>query len=114
MKKTNVAVGVIIALGVIWTGAAWLSMCFSSCLPVNHAAPVQITPSAIITPTATLVFFKISYQDYQRGVFSSKANLVIQASSQTEDNALLKPRKHSAGYWRSAPAGPCVFRAACR
>lgn len=25
MKKTNVAVGVIIALGVIWTGAAWFT-----------------------------------------------------------------------------------------
>lgn len=25
MKKTNVAVGVIIALGVVWTGAAWFT-----------------------------------------------------------------------------------------
>lgn len=25
MKKTKIAVGVVIALGVIWTGAAWIT-----------------------------------------------------------------------------------------
>ncbi|MXP48892.1 DUF945 domain-containing protein [Pantoea sp. Eser] len=87
MKKTNVAVGVIIALGVIWTGAAW----FTGKQLENHMDQLLQNANTQLNAYAPNSRLKISYQDYQRGVFSSKANLVIQASSQTEDNALLKP-----------------------
>ncbi|MDU7868157.1 MAG: YdgA family protein, partial [Pantoea sp.] len=87
MKKTNVAVGVIIALGVIWTGAAW----FTGKQLEKHMDQLVQNANTQLNAYAPNSRLKISYQDYQRGVFSSKANLVIQASSQTEDNALLKP-----------------------
>ena len=87
MKKTNVAVGVIIALGVIWTGAAW----FTGKQLEKHMDQMVQNANSQLNAYAPNSRLKISYQDYQRGVFSSKANLVIQASSQTEDNALLKP-----------------------
>ncbi|WP_293003600.1 YdgA family protein [Pantoea sp.] len=87
MKKTNVAVGVIIALGVIWTGAAW----FTGKQLESHMDQLVQNANTQLNAYAPNSRLKISYQDYQRGIFSSKANLVIQASSQTEDNALLKP-----------------------
>ncbi|MBA2817001.1 YdgA family protein [Candidatus Pantoea persica] len=87
MKKNNVAAGVIIALGVIWTGAAWFTgkQLESYMDELVQNANTQLNAYA---PNSRL---KLRYQDYQRGVFSSHAELVLQASSQTEDNALLKP-----------------------
>lgn len=87
MKKTNVAVGVIIALGVIWTGAAW----FTGKQLESHMDELVQNANTQLNAYAPNSRLKVSYQDYQRGVFSSKAKLVLQASSQTEDNALLKP-----------------------
>ncbi|MGC0787680.1 YdgA family protein [Pantoea agglomerans] len=87
MKKTNVAVGVIIALGVVWTGAAW----FTGKQIESHRDELVQNANAQLNAYAPNSRLKISYQDYQRGVFSSKVNLVIQANSQTEDNPLLKP-----------------------
>ncbi|WP_312829897.1 YdgA family protein [Pantoea anthophila] len=87
MKKTNVAVGVIIALGVIWTGAAW----FTGKQIESHRDELVQNANAQLNAYAPNSRLKISYQDYQRGVFSSKVNLVVQADSQTEDNPLLKP-----------------------
>ncbi|MCZ4058342.1 YdgA family protein [Pantoea sp. LMR881] len=87
MKKTNVAVGVIVALGVIWTGAAW----FTGKQLESHMDQLVQNANTQLNAYAPDSRLKISYQDYQRGVFSSKTNLVIQATSQTEDNSLLKP-----------------------
>ena len=87
MKKTNVAVGVIIALGVIWTGAAW----FTGKQLESHMDELVQNANTQLNAYAPNSRLKLSYQDYQRGVFSSKAKLVLQASSQTEDNAFLKP-----------------------
>ncbi|MDL4915073.1 MAG: YdgA family protein [Enterobacterales bacterium endosymbiont of Blomia tropicalis] len=87
MKKTNVAVGVIVALGVIWAGAAW----FTGKQLETHMDQLVQNANTQLNAYAPNSRLKISYQDYQRGVFSSQTKLVIQATSQTEDNSLLKP-----------------------
>ncbi|WGK58900.1 YdgA family protein [Pantoea sp. SS70] len=87
MKKTQVAVGVIVALGVIWTGAAW----FTGKQLESHIDEMLQNANAQLNAYAPNSRLTLSYQDYQRGVFSSKTKLVVQASSQTNDNPLLKP-----------------------
>ncbi len=87
MKKTQVAVGVIVALGVIWTGAAW----FTGKQLESHMDEMLQNANAQLNAFAPNSRLTLSYQDYQRGVFSSKTKLVVQASSQTNDNPLLKP-----------------------
>lgn len=87
MNKTKIAVGVVVALGVIWTGAAWLTgkqieSHMDQMLENANAQLAQIAPDSRL---------KVSYQNYQRGIFTSRTQLVVQASSQTEDNAVLKP-----------------------
>jgi len=87
MKKTKIAIGVVVALGVIWTGAAWLT---GKKLEKNMDKLVQNANAQMnnMMPGSRL---QLSYQDFQRGIFSSTARIVLQSSSQTEDNALLKP-----------------------
>ena len=87
MKKTKVAVGVIVALGVIWTGVSW----FTGKQLESHMDEMLQNANAQLNAYAPNSRLTLSYQDYQRGVFSSKTKLVIQASSQTNDNPLLKP-----------------------
>lgn len=104
MKKTNVAAGVIIALGVIWTGAAWLT---GKQLESRMDELVQNANQRLNTyaPDSRL---KLSYEDYHRGVFRSRARLVVQASSQTEDNSLLKPGQ-SIVFTETIDHGPFPF-----
>lgn len=87
MKKTKVAVGVIVALGVIWTGTAWFT---GKQLEKNRDELVQEANARLnaLAPNSRL---KVSYQDWQRGVFSSSLHLVVQSDSQTEDTSPLKP-----------------------
>lgn len=87
MKKTKIAVGVIVALGVIWTGGAWFT---GKQLEKNMDRMID-RANAQINETAGEGRLQLRYQDYQRGVFSSKVRLILQSSSQTEDNAILKP-----------------------
>ncbi|MFS2223145.1 YdgA family protein [Pantoea sp. B65] len=87
MKKTKVAVVVVVALGIIWTGGAWIT---GKQLESHMDALVE-NANARLTTIAPESRLKVSYQDYQRGLFTSHAKLVVQASSQTEDNSLLKP-----------------------
>jgi uncharacterized protein YdgA (DUF945 family) len=87
MKKTKVAVGVIVALGVIWTGASW----FTGKQLESHMDEMLQNANTQLNAYAPNSRLTLSYQDYQRGVFSSKTKLVVQASSQTNDNPLLKP-----------------------
>ncbi len=87
MKKTKVAVGVIVALGVIWTGVSW----FTGKQLESHMDEMLQNANAQLNAYAPNSRLTLSYQDYQRGVFSSKTKLVVQASSQTNDNPLLKP-----------------------
>ncbi|MEI2264674.1 YdgA family protein [Erwinia sp. CGal63] len=87
MKKTKIAAGVIIALGVIWTGTAWFT---GKKLENNRDMLVQEANARMneLLPNGRL---KLSYQDWQRGIFSSSLRLVVQSDSQTEDNSPLKP-----------------------
>ncbi|OON40409.1 hypothetical protein BTJ39_08315 [Izhakiella australiensis] len=87
MKKTKIAVGVVVALGVIWIGGAWLT---GKKLEDNRDQALQNVNSWLQQqlPQSHLT---VSYQDYQRGLFSSHVKLVIQSTSQTTDDALLKP-----------------------
>ncbi|PIJ51687.1 hypothetical protein BL250_04140 [Erwinia sp. OLTSP20] len=87
MKKTKIAVGVVVALGIILTGGAWFT---GKKLEENRDQALQNANNWLQQqmPQAHLT---LSYQDYQRGVFSSQVKLIIQSSSQTTDDALLKP-----------------------
>lgn len=87
MKKTKIAIGVVVALGVIWTGAAWFT---GQQIEKNMDQLVQNANAQMntLSPESRL---KLSYQDFERGVFSSTARFVLQSSSQTEDNGLIKP-----------------------
>ncbi len=87
MNKSKIAVGVVVALGIIWTGGAWYT---GKQLEQRKDTLIDYANSQLnkMAPEARL---QVSYQDYQRNLFSSHAKLVVQASSQTEDNTLLKP-----------------------
>ncbi|WP_052118354.1 YdgA family protein [Erwinia oleae] len=87
MKKTKIAVGVVVALGVIWTGAAWFT---GKQLEKNMGELVQ-NANAQLNTMAPESRLRLSYQDFNRGVFSSTARFVLQSSSQTEDNSIIKP-----------------------
>ncbi len=87
MNKTKIAVGVVVALGVVWTAGAWFT---GKQLEKNMDQLVQ-QANAQIQNSAPESRLQLSYQDFQRGVFSSSARFVLQSSSQTEDNAMLKP-----------------------
>ncbi|NDL63124.1 YdgA family protein [Acerihabitans arboris] len=87
MKKTLVAVGVIIVLGAAWTGAAWYTgKQFEQRLPsVVDDANARIKtafPEAGVT---------LAIEDYHRRLFSSRVNLVLMSDGSTGDNKPLKP-----------------------
>lgn len=87
MKKTRIAIGVVVALGVIWTGGAWLT---GKKLEANRDQMVQ-NANRWLNDKLPQGHLTLSYQDYQRGLFSSKVRLVLQSTSQTTDDAFLKP-----------------------
>ncbi|MCX0500093.1 YdgA family protein [Erwinia billingiae] len=87
MKKTKIAIGVVVALGVIWTGAAW----FTGKQLESHMDELVQNANAQMNNMAPENRLKLSYQDFQRGVFTSTARFVLQSNSQTEDNSLIKP-----------------------
>ena len=75
MNKSLVAVGVIVALGVVWTGGAWytgkkiesrISKIWSRRRTRNCKADRSCNPT-----------WKLSYQNYHRGVFSSQLQLLV-------------------------------------
>lgn len=87
MKKSNVAAAVVVALGIAWTSGAFLTgkQIEERISKMVNDANVQLEKMALENR------LKISYLDYQRGIFTSNLKLVIQASSQTHENLLLKP-----------------------
>src|SRR5699024_5334214 len=73
MKKSLVAVGVIVALGVVWTGGAWytgekLETHLEEMVAQAH------TQLKLPAPESTL---EVSYQNYHRVVFTSQLKLVV-------------------------------------
>ncbi|SFT62307.1 Uncharacterized conserved protein YdgA, DUF945 family [Kosakonia arachidis] len=86
MKKTLVAAGIIVALGVVWTGGSWYTgkQLESRLTEIVNNANAQIKHNA---PEANV---EVSAQDYQRGLFSSHFTLHIKPVEGTT-NTWLKP-----------------------
>lgn len=86
MKKTLVAAGIIVALGVVWTGGAWYTgkQLESRLAEIVNDANAQIKHNA---PEANV---ELSAQDYQRGLFSSHFTLHIKPVDGAT-NTWLKP-----------------------
>ncbi|WP_323085976.1 YdgA family protein [Providencia alcalifaciens] len=82
MKKSLVAVGVIVALGAVWTGASW----YTGSKVEAELNKVITNSNAFITannPSADVVF---KLENYKRGVFSSQADIVITSTTSADEN----------------------------
>ena len=86
MKKSVVAVGVIVALGVVWTGASW----FTGKQLEGRLAEMVAQANGEIKRSAPEAGLELSYQNYQRGVFTSRMQVVVKPVAGTE-NGWLKP-----------------------
>lgn len=73
MKKSVIAVGVVVALGVVWTGASW----FTGKQLESRLAEMVAQANSEIKRTAPEAGLELSYQNYQRGVFKSHMQLVV-------------------------------------
>lgn len=73
MKKSLVAASVIVALGIVWTGGAW----YTGKKLETHLAEMVTQANAHIKSSAPQANVELSYQNYQRGVFSSQLQLVL-------------------------------------
>lgn len=87
MKKTLVAVGVIIVLGAAWTTGAWYTgKQFEQRLPAVVADANARLKAAFPELGVNLVI-----EDYQRRLFSSHVNLVLVSDGSTGENKPLNP-----------------------
>ena len=86
MKKSVVAVGVIVALGVIWTGASW----YTGKQLESRLAEMMTQANSEIKRSAPEAGLELSYQNYQRGVFTSHMQVVVKPVAGNQ-NAWLKP-----------------------
>lgn len=84
MKKSVVAVGVVVALGVVWTGASW----FTGKQLESRLAEMVAQANSELKRTAPEAGLELSYQDYQRGVFRSHMQLVVKPVAGTENSWL--------------------------
>ncbi|VEB98187.1 Bacterial protein of uncharacterised function (DUF945) [Cedecea lapagei] len=88
MKKSLVAVGVIVALGVVWTGGAW----FTGKQLEGRMAEMIDNANAEIKNSAPESGLVLSYQNYKRGLFHSTVQLVVKQAAGTK-NAILTPEQ---------------------
>ncbi|XTZ36655.1 YdgA family protein [Salmonella enterica] len=86
MKKTLVAAGIIVALGVVWTGGAW----YTGKQLEGRLAQMISEANAQIKRNAPEANVELSTQDYKRGVFSSQLNVVVKPTNGSE-SPWLKP-----------------------
>ncbi|VDZ88760.1 protein YdgA [Lelliottia amnigena] len=84
MKKSVIAVGVVVALGVVWTGASW----FTGKQLESRLAEMVAQANSEMKRTAPEAGLELSYQDYQRGVFTSHMQLVVKPAAGTENTWL--------------------------
>ncbi|GAA0484891.1 MULTISPECIES: YdgA family protein [Tatumella] len=89
MKKTNVALGVVIALGVVWTGASW----FTGKKTESDIDQLITRANQQIATNFPDSHLQLTKQNYQRGVFSSHLQLVLQSSAGATDSSFLPPGK---------------------
>lgn len=86
MKKTLVAAGVVVALGIVWTGGAW----FTGKKLETHLAEMVTQANDQLKRLSPEAGIELSYENYQRGVFSSQLQLVVKPVA-GQENAWLKP-----------------------
>ncbi len=86
MKKSVIAAGVIVALGVVWTGAAW----YTGKQLESHLAEMVAQANSELKRTAPEAGLEVSYQNYQRGLFKSHLQLVLKPVAGTQ-NPWLQP-----------------------
>ncbi|MEJ8325842.1 MULTISPECIES: YdgA family protein [Kosakonia] len=86
MKKTWVAAGIIVALGIVWTGGAW----YTGKQLEGRLAEMVSQANAQIKRNAPEANIELSAQDYQRGLFSSQLTLNIKPLAGST-NTWLKP-----------------------
>lgn len=73
MKKSLVAAGVIVALGIVWTGGAW----YTGKKLETHLSEMISEANTQLKLNSPEANIELSYQNYQRGVFSSQLQLVV-------------------------------------
>ncbi len=76
MKKSLVAVGVIIAVGAAWTGASW----YTGSKVEKELNKVISNTNAFFSANAPEAGLTFKVENFKRGVFSSQANIVISAA----------------------------------
>lgn len=83
MKKSAVAIAVIVVLGAAWSGASW----YTGKLIEQRMGDEVTRINTQLNQRLPQAGVKISYQDYQRGVFSSQVRYVIQADPDPKQDA---------------------------
>lgn len=88
MKKSLVAVSVIVVLGAAWTGVSW----YTGKLIEQHMDEEVAAANTQLQTAFPKAGLKVSYQDYHRGLFSSKLRIVLQpdAAAATAGTSALK------------------------
>lgn len=86
MKKSLVAVGVIVALGVVWTGSAW----YTGKQLEGHMAELIANANAELNRASPQAGLTLSYQDYHRGLFHSTMQLVVKPTAGAQ-SPFMKP-----------------------
>ncbi|MBK4716473.1 MULTISPECIES: YdgA family protein [Tenebrionibacter/Tenebrionicola group] len=86
MKKSLVAVGVIVALGVAWTGAAW----FTGKQLEQRIEDAVSEANRQIKATAPDAGLTLEYANYQRHVFSSRLQIIAKPDTGAQ-SSWLKP-----------------------
>lgn len=82
MKKSLVAVGVIIAVGAVWTGASWYT---GSKVESEFSRVIEKTNQALaVSLPDTGIVLKV--ENYQRGIFSSNADVLITSADSTDNS----------------------------
>ncbi|OKB64630.1 GTP-binding protein [Serratia marcescens] len=105
MKKSLVAVSVIVVLGAAWTGASW----YTGKLIEQHMGEVVDNANGQLKAYLPKAGVKLSYENYQRGLFNSQVRLVLRADGNDAANgAELKPGDEVA-FLETIDHGPFPF-----
>lgn len=87
MKKSLIAVSVIVVLGAAWTGAAW----YTGKQFEQRIDEIVAQANGQIASQYPQAGVRLVYQDYQRHLFSSRARFVLQADPAAKGETALKP-----------------------
>lgn len=85
MKKSLVAVSVIVVLGAAWTGASW----YTGKMLEQHMGDIVADANTQLKTHYPQSGAKLVYQDFHRGIFSSRARFVVQPDG-TAPNSMLQ------------------------